>query len=169
MKIAIVDDEPRWRRLAIEAVKSYADAIKTFDSGIEFLKENREYEIVLMDIEMPGMDGFDTIIKYKEQYPESIIIVLTTHLECARRGYLVNAFRYVDKTKMKEELEEAFEKIKELNRENNYVVTGKDGDVIKNILLKDILYIEAKGRGTVINTKNECYKCDKKFISWKWS
>lgn len=55
-----------------------------------------------MDIDMPEMDGFDTIVNYKAEYSESIIIILTTHLDCARKGYLVDAFRYLDKTKKDE-------------------------------------------------------------------
>lgn len=165
MRIAIVDDEQKWRDVVVEVVKNYIDGtdeIETFDSGMRFLEKNEKYDIVLMDVEMPGMDGFETIINYKAEHTESIIVVLTTHLECARKGYLVNAFRYVDKMKMEDELEEAFEKIRELEREKNRFITGKDGDVVKNILLKDILYIEVKGRGTTINTKDCCYKSDKK-------
>ena len=165
MKIAIVDDEQKWRDLVTEVVRKYtyeSDEIEEFDSGVMFLKKNRKYDIVLMDIEMPEMDGFDTAMHYKIQFPESKIVILTIHLECARKGYLVDAFRYVDKTKMDEELGEAFEKIREIKSEKSYYITGKDGNVTKNILLKDILYIEAKGRGTDINTKDSCYKCDKK-------
>ena len=104
MKIAIVDDEVKWRNLASDVVKGYTektDKIDTFESGVEFIKNNGEYNVVLMDVDMPEMDGFETIMNYKEQYSESIIIILTTHLNCARKGYLVDAFRYVDKTKMK--------------------------------------------------------------------
>ena len=106
MKIAIVDDDLKWRNLASDVVKGYTektDKIDTFESGVEFIKNNGEYNVVLMDVDMPEMDGFETIMNYKEQYSESIIIILTTHLNCARKGYLVDAFRYVDKTKMKEE------------------------------------------------------------------
>ena len=87
MKIAIVDDEEKWRNLASDVVKSYtdeSDKIEVFSSGVEFLKRNVEYNIVLMDIDMPQMDGFETIINYKERYSESIIIILTTHLRKKR-------------------------------------------------------------------------------------
>ena len=165
MKIAIVDDEEKWRNLASDVVKSYtdeSDKIEVFSSGVEFLKRNVEYNIVLMDIDMPQMDGFETIINYKERYSESIIIILTTHLDCARKGYLVDAFRYVDKTKMKEELKEAFEKVREINRKNGFSLTGRNGNDTKNILIKDILYIETNGRGSIINTVDGCYESSEK-------
>ncbi|MGN0383751.1 MAG: LytR/AlgR family response regulator transcription factor [Eubacterium sp.] len=165
MKIAIVDDEQKWRNLASEVVENYIDKseeIEIFDSGVEFLKRNAEYNIVLMDIDMPKMDGFETIINYKVEHAESIIIILTTHVDCARKGYLVDAFRYVDKTKMKEELKEAFEKIREINRKNSVCLMGRNGNATKNILVKDILYIETNGRGSIINTMDECYECREK-------
>lgn len=165
MKIAIVDDEVKWRNLTLEVVKGYvekADEIDTFESGVEFIKRNGEYNVVLMDVEMPEMDGFETIINYKAEYSESIIIILTTHLDCARKGYLVDAFRYVDKTKMKEELKEAFEKVRAINRKNRFSLTGTNGNDTKNILIKDILYIETNGRGSIINTIDRDYECSEK-------
>lgn len=165
MKIAVVDDEQKWRNLASEVVKIYtkeSDEIETFHSGIEFLKRNAEYNIVLMDIDMPEMDGFETIMNYKAEHSESIIIILTTHLDCARKGYLVDAFRYVDKTKMQEELKEAFEKVREINRRNSFSLIGTNGNDTKNIRVKDILYIETNGRGSIINTINRSYECSEK-------
>ncbi len=142
MKIAIVDDEQKWRNLALNVVRDYtdeADEIEVFNSGVEFLERNAEYNIVLMDIDMPEMDGFETIVNYKAEHLESIIIILTTHLDCARKGYLVDAFRYVDKTKMKVELKEAFEKVREINIKNSFSLTAKSGSETKSILLRDIL------------------------------
>lgn len=160
MKIAIVDDEQKWRDLVTEVVRKYtyeSDEIEEFDSGVTFLKKNRKYDIVLMDIEMPEMDGFDTAMHYKIQFPESKIVILTIHLECARKGYLVDAFRYVDKMKMDEELGEAFEKIRERENEKDYFMTIREGEVIKNIYVKDIFYIEARGKGSKIYTVDKCY------------
>ena len=41
-------------------------------------------------------------------------MILTTHTEMSRRGYLVNAFRYLDKVNLKEELKEAFYSAKKI-------------------------------------------------------
>lgn len=165
MKIAIVDDEAKWRNLTSNVVKGYTeekDEIDIFESGVEFVKRNGEYDVVLMDVEMPVMDGFETIIHYKAEHSESIIIILTTHLDCARKGYLVDAFRYVDKTKMEEELKEAFEKVREINRKNSFSLTGTNGSETKHISIKDILYLETNGRGSIINTQDMCFECDEK-------
>lgn len=165
MKIAIVDDEQKWIEEALDCVREQADCADSIDiyfSGVSFLSKVEEYEVVIMDIEMPEKDGFDTILEYKSQYKDSIILILTTHLEAARKGYLVDAFRYIDKGNMKEEIEEAFDKIKQLIKRNQYYVTGKKDNITKNIPVKDILYFETKAKGVIIHTSTDSYRCDEK-------
>ena len=79
MKIAIIDDEKNWRDSARSAVQEYVDPrdqIELFSSGITFLNRHKEYDVVLMDIDMPKLDGFDTIIRYKTEFSSSTILIL---------------------------------------------------------------------------------------------
>ena len=103
MNIAIVDDESCWRETAQKVINNYTgdkDRIEMFSSGMEFLKKDKYYDVVIMDVEMPDLNGFETITEYNKSNKSSIVIILTTHLDCARQGFLVNAFRYIDKLNM---------------------------------------------------------------------
>ena len=117
MKIAIVDDEAYWREKAEECIKEEMKneiELTVYDNPISYLESKDEYDISLIDIEMDELDGFETIKKAREKNKDTIFMILTTHTEMSRRGYLVNAFRYLDKMNLKEELKEAFCSAKKL-------------------------------------------------------
>lgn len=109
MRIAIVDDEERWRKEICHRVRGYyPDAdIETFSSGDVFLEGAEVYDIVFMDVEMDGRDGFETIKEYSEYNRNGKVVFLTTHMEMANRGFCVNAFRYLDKVNLDEDMREA--------------------------------------------------------------
>ncbi len=163
MKIAIVDDEKIWRQNAVKVVRQYFDkeeaSITLFYSGDLFLEHDTEYEIVVLDIEMSGKDGFETALEYKVSYPDAVIIMLTTHLELSRRGYMVDAFRYVDKTKMQDELQEAFESAKKLLGRNKIVSINVVNVGKIPVALKDIVYIETDRRKVLVYTYDNQYEC----------
>ncbi len=92
MKIAAVDDEAEWRAKICEELNHIdveKEIISQYNSGEEFLKSNLQFDVVLMDIEMKEKDGFETIMEYKKDYPEIIPIILTTHTELSRKGYII--------------------------------------------------------------------------------
>ena len=161
MKIAVVDDEKIWRNKAVEIIKEYFEevSISTFASGEGLLDNNEEYAIVILDIEMQGKDGFQTALEYKISYPDAIIIMLTTHIELSRKGYVVDAFRYVDKTKMCEEMEEAFFSAKKVLERFSVVQINVIGIGSIPVVLKDIIYIETKERKVLVHTYDNVYEC----------
>lgn len=163
MNIAIVDDEKIWRDKAHRLVEKHYNNIEIFidefESGEDFLNNNKKYDFVLMDVEMKGMNGFETISEYKVFFDDFISIIFTTHMETSTQGYLVNAFRYVNKTKMEEELEEAFSSA-DIKLEVNKFLTFHQlnkGEI--NIRIRDILYIETEWRNIVVHTSESKLKC----------
>lgn len=111
MKIAIIDDEKLWREKVEEiTLQIYSSNIEVdlYDNPLSYLSCNEKYDISLVDIEMKEIDGFETIKRAREKYTNGIYMILTTHTEMSRKGYLVNAFRYIDKKNLEEELHEAF-------------------------------------------------------------
>lgn len=163
MRIAIVDDDKEWRQQAYTmAKKCFAETdvvIECFASGDEFLEKNKGYDILLLDIEMPGKDGFETAHAYRVSYPDVILILLTTHLELSRKGYEVNAFRYVDKLCIQEELKSAFDLTKKMLGRNKIIEINLVNIGRFPLCLKDIVYIETSGRKCIVYTYDNSYEC----------
>lgn len=164
MKIAIVDDEKLWIERTINLLYEHFDnaelIIDQYKDGNSFLKVKKAYEIVFLDIEMPGKDGFEIAEKYSEIFPESIIIILTSHNEMCNRGYMVNAFRYIEKKEVDSQIEEALiSASKKLvrNRKININITNLG---IVDLFLKDIVFIETDGRKLLVHTTKEKFFCN---------
>lgn len=162
MKIAIVDDEKQWIELAKKQVMDYWKQdvdIFTYYSGKMFLDAKEEFDFILMDIEMPEMDGFDTIKEYRKWSNRGLVLILTTHTEMSRKGYQVDAFRYIDKLQMQEELQEAFSSAQlRLKGEKRVLLPIKNVGEIE-IPLKKIIYFEVELRVVKLHTDTEVYTC----------
>jgi len=163
MKIAVVDDEKIWlKRIEIYLINYYGNKkvdIYCYLSGRAFLEAGEEFDIVLMDIEMPAIDGFEAIERYKTRFPDTIVIILTTHDELARKGFLFEAFRYIDKPSMVAELPEALVSAsRKLNCGNTILLKILTvGEV--SVKIKDIVYIETLKRNVIVHIKRESFVC----------
>lgn len=165
MKIAIVDDELHWHD-KIETILCQYDNVEidNYSNGEEFLHNTKNYDIVFMDIEMPSMDGFDTIKKARELNLQSIYIIMTTHSEMSRKGYLVNAFRYIDKQKMKDEIPEAINSANIILDNNKRISVNVIGKGLLEINLSNILYIETEKHRVLVHTNNDVVRCVDRMI-----
>lgn len=165
MKIAIVDDELHWHD-KVETILCQYDNIEidNYSNGEEFLNNTKYYDIVFMDIEMPSMDGFDTIKKARELNLQSIYIIMTTHSEMSRKGYLVNAFRYIDKQKMKDEIPEAINSANIILDNNKKISVNAIGKGLLEINLSNILYIETEKHRVLVHTNNDVVRCGDRMI-----
>jgi diguanylate cyclase (GGDEF)-like protein/PAS domain S-box-containing protein len=102
VNILLVDDQPK-NLLAVSALlDSPGLNLVKANSGIEALRclLNQEFAVILLDVQMPGMDGFETatLIRQRERSRHTPIIFITalnrddTHVE---RGYLLGAVDYL--------------------------------------------------------------------------
>lgn len=162
MKISIVDDDPKWVERIKNEVMRYDEnkemEIDAFLSGEEYLKKQAQYDISFIDIEMPGIDGFETISAARKYNPNGIYVILTTHVEMSRKGYVVNAFRYLDKTQL-EEMRETIESAQVLLGRNEKIEVNVINDGVRKLTLKNIIYIETEKHYILIHTKHGVVKC----------
>lgn len=85
--IAVVDDQVLFRQGLISLLNEF-DELKVIieaSTGKDLLEKLREKEpdVVLLDLEMPVMDGIETTIAVKQKYPDVKIIILTMHTDDA--------------------------------------------------------------------------------------
>lgn len=163
MKIAVVEDEEFWRERVQDEIRMFwrneDTEIIIYASGEEFLENPDFYEIVFMDVELGGEDGLTAGRKYKRIYPESILIILTTHSEWCSKGYQAEAFRYLIKSNFKEEIQEALAGT-ELKLLQQKVLTFHVVSVCDvKLRCRDILYIETYKRNLVVHTVEKDYEC----------
>lgn len=85
VKILVTDDNRANRRLARKVLEKHGHAITEAENGTEALAllQDRQFDIVLMDVQMPGMDGIEVTHAIRqlgeELRPQPYIVALTAH------------------------------------------------------------------------------------------
>ncbi|MEO1437336.1 MAG: response regulator, partial [Bacteroidota bacterium] len=111
-KVAIIDDEQPARTLLREYLNDYPDLviIAEANNGVDAIRVIEEFhpEIVFMDIQMPGMNGFEVLNALREV---PLIIFSTAYDQYALKAFEVNAVDYLLKPYTKERFAKAINKV----------------------------------------------------------
>jgi len=101
VKILLIDDDPFITDMYVLKFKDAGFQIETARDGKEGLKKAREFnpDIVLLDIVMPGMDGFGVLEELRKDSRSPKVILLTNlgQKEDVERGMRLGADDYVIK------------------------------------------------------------------------
>ncbi len=100
-RILIVDDEESQREPLAGFLKKQGFDVATAASGQEavIICQERHFEIALIDLKMPEMDGIELLGKLKERSPEMQVIMMTAYgsVESAVEAMKLGAYNYVGK------------------------------------------------------------------------
>lgn len=125
MRIAIIEDDPTYAQQIAEYVTRFGreegmeTAITRFADGSELLNQyDYQWDLLLMDIDMPHLDGMFTARCIREQDPDVLIIFITNLAQYAIQGYEVDALDYVLKPITYYGLAMKLRKAVRLNRRN---------------------------------------------------
>ena len=106
MMILIVEDNPLMRAMIRETVSEFADVITECEDGAEAFTAYQTHrpDWVLMDIQMPRLDGFTASRQIKRTYPDANICIVTDYgdTQTRRAAEAVGATAFI----LKENLEE---------------------------------------------------------------
>src|SRR5215210_3813763 len=99
--ILIVDDEPGVRSALGGVLRDEGYDVDAVDSGEACLERlgRQAYDVVLLDIWLPGMDGLATLARMRERQLEAQVVIISGHgnVESAVRAIKMGAFDFVEK------------------------------------------------------------------------
>jgi two-component system nitrogen regulation response regulator NtrX len=123
--VLIIDDEAGIRSSLSGALKDESYEVMTAGSGEEGLPlaTNGDYDAILLDVWMPGIDGLETLKRIKEAKPDQCVIIMSGHgnVETAVKATKFGAYDFIEKPLSLEKLLVTLRnavQFQELNSEN---------------------------------------------------
>jgi DNA-binding NtrC family response regulator len=151
-KVLLADDDKNIRRVLVNELSEEGYDVREAENGLRAaeLLEQDEYDVFLLDLNMPGIGGMDLLKKMQSQQASAEVIVLTAHatVSTAVEAMKLGAYDFLTKPFKLEELraviDKAYEK-KKLLRENLLLKTqlkrqsGPQGIITQNSLMYEFL------------------------------
>jgi signal transduction histidine kinase len=156
INILVVDDEDSIRSILTNVLEDDGFAVTEADSGeaaLELFKQ-RVFDLVISDIVMPGISGIELLEKIKDLYPDTQVIIITSHasldtavqaLRCGAYDYLFKPFgdlslisavtkRAIEKIRLTSENRRLLAKLKDKNMELERRVVERTAELQKTNL-----------------------------------
>ncbi len=134
-KVLLVDDEKEFLEIMSERMESRGMEVTTAASADKVLSliEKESFDAIVMDFQMPGMDGMEALKAIKDKKPELQIILLTGYatVEKTVEAMKIGATDFLEKPA---DLEALTEKIKTAKTEKMLIVEKQTEKKIKDIL-----------------------------------
>lgn len=162
-RVAITDDNPADITYISSVLKQWADArglsvhIDSYPSAEAFLfqyEEDPACDMILLDIEMPGMDGVTMAKKLREKNSTAVIVFITGYSDYIAEGYEVAALHYlmkpVEPGRFMQVLDRAVEQLDRAEK----LLTVKTAEEIARIPMGKVLFLEAARNYVTIHTED---------------
>ncbi|MBW1828270.1 MAG: response regulator [Deltaproteobacteria bacterium] len=133
--LLVDDEEPFVETMTKRLTKRNLRVIMAFNGqeALEKIDKNKNLDVVILDVKMPGMDGIETLGEIKNAHPLIEVIMLTGHatVESAIEGMKVGAYDYLMKPCDLEQLMLKVEQATKKKRDHEEKI--KDAQVKENI------------------------------------
>lgn len=152
-RIAVVDDDREFSAKLREYLEQYAKEndetfeIEVFYDGAEILKDyTPRYELILLDIEMPEVNGMEAAQKIREMDESVVLMFITNMARYAIHGYSVGALDFVMKPisyyPFSMKIKRALKRVQK-KEIPTILLTTSDG--VKRLKVSQIYYVEIQG------------------------
>ena len=137
IKVLLVDDEKDFIESLAERLELRDLNVATASNGDDAINlvQKNEYDVIVLDVKMPGKDGIETLKEIKNIKQISQVIMLTGHatVETAIEGMKIGAYDYIMKPTVTEDLVELINKAYKIVEEQKERIRRAE---IENIVKK---------------------------------
>jgi len=168
MNIAICDDELLYQKQISELLISHFErnriplpTILTYSSGEELLDSEEPIDLLFLDIEMKAVDGIFVGNTLKKQFPNIIIIIVTSYMEYLDDAMRFHVFRYLSKPLEQQRFYRNLQDALSLYSTFNAQIAVETKDELYNVNTADIILIEALARKVIVYTLSCTYETSK--------
>lgn len=165
-KIGICDDDEIFIRYMKRLFSELCEDITFYEylSGEELLedfKEHAPFDLLILDILMPGMDGNETARKFRKQFPDTLLIFCSGACMPTAETFEMTPYRFwlkeYTEAKMKKEITYVLERMRKnkQKRENSPVLMVKQNSQLVKLPVSQVYYIAIAKKGTVMYCENE--------------
>lgn len=110
LRILVLDDEPIVCKRLHPALEKLGYEVRTFTNSLEAMDhiQENEYEIIITDLKMKGLDGMRFLQEAKKRSPRTEVIVITgfATLETAKESFQKGVFDFIAKPFKLSEIQE---------------------------------------------------------------
>lgn len=146
---AICDDEPRMLEALTARLRASLEErrlpfhVEAFSSGAALLERGGAFDLILLDIQMEGMDGMEVAGKLRERGFRGFLIFITVLRELVFRSFEVQAYDYlvkpIEESRFEKTMERLLGSMRNAGEESLLVQKGYESRIVSR---EDIVYCE---------------------------
>lgn len=158
MKLAIIEDEQTHRELLSNYLQEWGTERSVslcgrgFPNAESFLfvwEEERDFDVLFVDIQMKEMNGMEMARKIRQQDPDIAIVFTTGIADYMEEGYEVEALHYLLKPLSRKKLFQCMDKVLKRSSREEFILI-QAGEELQKLAVERVMYVEARGHGCVV-------------------